>query len=139
MCKSVLIGLKIRTSPWILNISFFYLFYMISTQTIYINKNFHTLRRFATLRAISNLSIFFTSHLKRIFVLRRRRSSRASLTNRPFELSCHHNSLLSAVNSCKHIDEFVEESPNVQMVYRREAEEYKIPRTRIVHKSSQNS
>ena len=49
--------------PWIRNtwISvFFLLFYIISTQTIYVNnKKLHTLSRFATLRAISNLFSFF--------------------------------------------------------------------------------
>ena len=37
---------------------FFRLFYIISTQTIYVNQKLHILRRFATLRAISNLFKF---------------------------------------------------------------------------------
>ena len=44
--------------PWIRNTwisEFFLLFYIISTQTIYVNQKLHTLSRFATLRAISNL------------------------------------------------------------------------------------
>ena len=48
--------------PWIRNTwisEFFLLFYIISTQTIYVNQKLHTLSRFATLRAISNLFSFF--------------------------------------------------------------------------------
>ena len=42
--------------PWIRNTwisEFFLLFYIISTQTIYVNQKLHTLSRFATLRVIS--------------------------------------------------------------------------------------
>ena len=42
-----------------LNFKIFLLFYITSTQTIYVNQKLHTLSRFATLRAISNLFRFF--------------------------------------------------------------------------------
>ena len=44
--------------------NFFCLFYIISTQTIYVNQKLHTLSRFATLRAISNLFSFFLYTLR---------------------------------------------------------------------------
>ena len=48
--------------PWIRNTwisEFFLLFYIISTQTIYVHQKLHTLSRFVTLTAISNLFSFF--------------------------------------------------------------------------------
>ena len=52
--------------PWIQNAwisEFFLLFYIINTQTIYVNEKVHILSRFATLRAISNLIVqYFFIH-----------------------------------------------------------------------------
>ena len=54
-----------------LNFRFFCLFYIISTQTIYVTQKLHTLSRFVTLRVISNVfsSFFDTPCNVYIFIL----------------------------------------------------------------------
>ena len=66
--------------PWIRSTwisEFFLLLYIISTQTIYVNQKLHTLSRFATLRAISNLFSFF------LYTLYSLRSNSGLIFNQP--------------------------------------------------------
>jgi predicted transporter len=84
--------LKKAPSPALENLSlrtFFGLFYIISTQTIYIYQKFHEMNRFVKLRVVSKLSTFLYTVCNNIYKCRKHTISRSNLLCTPYKIALY--------------------------------------------------